>query len=1218
MTVDVGSHCFFDHPRESWVVARVQGKSANGYTVKTDDAERKCVGEEFTDVRDTQLAPCREDLLDEQPDDLLTLTVLHDGPLLRCLYMRYFRDIIYTNIGAIVVAINPFNFHIPWYQDNKMGEYLQEGPVIEKNIPHSWAQAHNTYHEMISDGANQCILVSGESGAGKTEATKIVMKYLAQVSCKQGTEEEKKKGLLVGSKLNACSPILECFGNARTVRNDNSSRFGKFMKVKFNEKGQLVGAETTKYLLEKSRIVTAAEDERVYHSFYLLPRGSMGAKLQLENETMYKSLNAGKCLQNSEYNTAEDFNEVMNAMVEIGMQENEIQSVWSCVGGILSLLNVSFEADGEGARVEKATEKYIKKAVALWGIDETILLKELVTTTLVVQKTETVKLLRPTLAVDARDALVKALYDGLFGWLVNKSNELCDATATGNWIGLLDIFGFEDFKKNSFEQLCINLTNESLQNHYNIYIFDKDMQECRAEGIDVTEVKCPDNLPCVRLIVDKGGILALLDEECTLGKGNELEFLEKVNQAHGGKNKFFEKKKVSRDTFIIHHYAASVTYDVNGWLDKNRDTLKDNMKTMMRSSQDPLIRELLEAPSPPEARSKRVTVGSFFKEQLSILMEVINSTNPHWIRCIKPHPAKKPRMFDGVQTMKQLASSGVLGTVQIRKAGYPVRNIFDKFNKRYKIIAGDKATGKSGRELAQIILTVCDMNKKNLSQIGKTKVFLKAEAFPMIERYRKEALFKFCCSLQRVGRGYLNRLQTNHESCEAKRKRLVELLTQEYRAYVRRSADIREAKARWRKEQEILFRKGSMQLYEVCAREKDQMYTDGTQTLLTFSKALEQSIKALKSSQADREKERQNLMDADMIERERMLKEASMYIEELRRVFYQERLLFVTMLLEDLEDLELEQRCQIRACEQEERNNLWRAYSSRCISQQLVMLVKQSIYDYHLMEAMEVLQREEIRERRALEQRHRSYQKSFLRQSRDMKLIARQLTHKRNQFEEARMKQVMLLQEVREAERRELRSQSLPSPISLILPNTNREDSAASHSVYDINRTALSLSSQIMSIQQQQQEEEKEKEEEKKYRLNTFPVVSTNEIASRQPYMKPFLIDKFGKYDVIPLSESPLKIPYQYSSSSSTFNYSPLHNGERQRTRESSLPSHSSPYWEFSPRQSAPLTQSATVYEAISPATGKNFSAGVRATSYSGVQESVPSAPRYKRSKRWM
>ncbi|RNF00332.1 putative myosin heavy chain [Trypanosoma rangeli] len=735
-------------------------------------------------------------------------------------------------------------------QDHNMSRYLREGPVIEKNLLHSWAQAHNTYYDMVSDCVNQCILVSGESGAGKTEATKIVIKYLAQVSCLEGTEAERAASLQVGEKLGACSPILECFGNARTLCNDNSSRFGKFMKVKFNAKAQLVGAETTKYLLEKSRIVTAAENERVYHSFYLLVRGAMRKTLELASETAYTSLNAGGCLHNSEYDTAADYNDVVGAMRKIGMRKEEVHSVWACVGGILSLLNVMFDADGEGAQVRQATEKYLRDAVRLWRVDEAALRQEMVATTLIVQKTETIKLLRPTLAVDARDALVKALYDGLFGWLVDKSNQICDVAAEGNWIGLLDIFGFENFTRNSFEQLCINLTNETLQNHYNKYIFEKDMDECREEGIDVTAVTCPDNAPCLRLIVGKGGILALLDEECTLGKGSELAFLEKLHQAHTGKSSFFEKKKVSRDTFIIHHYAASVTYNVDGWLEKNRDTLKDGVKRLMRNSKDPLIRELLEPPLPPETRSKRLTVGAFFKGQLAALMEVINSTNPHWIRCIKPHPAKKPLMFDGVQTMRQLESSGVLGTVKVRKAGYPVRNLFDKFNARYMIIIGSKAQGRSGRELAQVILTACKVNNKIMAQLGKTKVFMKAEAFPIMERQRNEALAKFCLRLQSCGRGYLARVRSNRENCERMCRRLALLLTSAYRAYMRRSAALREAKARWRKEQHVLLCQRTAALYEECREEKRQLYREALQSEQTMHLELRKQFELCKAHEA--------------------------------------------------------------------------------------------------------------------------------------------------------------------------------------------------------------------------------------------------------------------------------------------------------------------------------------------------------------------------------
>ncbi|EKF39180.1 myosin heavy chain MYA2-related, putative [Trypanosoma cruzi marinkellei] len=1024
MLLDVGSLCFFKHPLESWVVSRVIARDAKGYVVKTSDSERNCVGEVFSDVTEDRVATCRDDLLDEEPDDLLALTVLHDAPLLRCLYLRYFRNVIYTNIGAIVVAINPFNYTIPWYQDSQMVHYLQEGPVIEKNLPHSWAQAHNTYYDMILDRANQCIIVSGESGAGKTETTKIVMKYLAQVSCKEGTEDEKTRSLEVGAKLDACSPILECFGNARTVRNDNSSRFGKFMRVKFSEKGQLVGAETTKYLLEKSRIVTAAENERVYHSFYLLVRGAMSKTLWLEAETAYKSLNAGNCLQNSEYNTAKEYNEVIGAMTKIGISDEEVHSLWRCVGGILSLLNVNFDADGEGAQVRQETEKYLKSAVRLWRIDEATLRKEMVTTTLVVQNNETIKLLRPTLAVDARDALVKALYDGLFGWLVEKCNQMCDVAVSGNWIGLLDIFGFEDFKKNSFEQLCINLTNETLQNHYNKYIFERDINECREEGIDVTEVKCPDNSPCLQLIVGKSGIFALLNEECMLGKGSELAFLEKLDQAHTGKNSFFEKKKVSRDTFIIHHYAASVTYDVNGWLEKNRDTLKDGVKRMMRNSQDPLIREFLEAPLPPETRGKRLTVGAVFRGQLDALMGIINATNPHWIRCIKPHPAKKPLMFDGLQTMRQLESSGVLGTVKIRKAGYPVRNTFEKFNKRYNIIVGAKAQGKSGRELAQMILIACGINSRSMAQLGKTKVFMKAEAFPTVERLRNESLLKLCLRLQSSGRAYLARVYANRERCEQKCRRLAMLLTQEFRAYMKRSVELREAKACWRKEQLALFSQRVAALYGECEEEKEEIHREALRSAQGMQLSLKKNVELIKSWEVQMSKERRCLADADLAARERMLQEATLYLEGLRHVFRGEQRLFFTILQEELHDVEFGRRAEIRSIESEERSQLWRNYGLRHLMQQLEILYREALMSHRCMEAMEVIQRNEIKERRALEQKNRSYWKSFKRQFLDKEGMATRMSGSREERERALAIQLMALYEMRATEVRQQQGRS--------------------------------------------------------------------------------------------------------------------------------------------------------------------------------------------------
>ena len=842
---------FFKHPKHSWVCGTVASLDDGGmYSCKTDDVARREIKQQETisKLKDADIVPMQVDVLDERVDDLLNLTILHDSTLLRCLYLRYMDDIVYTNIGAIVVAINPFNFAIPRYQDSMMPHYLNEGPTIQNQLPHSWAQAHNTYFEMVNDHQNQCILISGESGAGKTEATKIVMKYLSAISCHTASPEEKTAGQAVGLKLSQCSPILESFGNAKTVRNDNSSRFGKFVKVKFTQTNRLTGAHTTKYLLEKSRIVIASQGERLYHSFYIIVRGRFKVSMSLEPETAYRSINTGNCLQNNEYNSPDDFDRVCQAMRDVGLTDQEVKSVWLVPAGILSLQNTGFTVDGEGCQLDESKAKYLQHAVKLWGIDEAVLRKELTTTTLILPgNQQTTKVNSVTVAMDTRDAMCKAAYDGVFAWLVDKCNEMCDVEASGNWIGLLDIFGFEDFEKNSFEQLCINLTNETLQNHYNGYIFTRDMEECRQEGIDVTEIKCPDNGPCLKMITEKGGIVSLLDEECLLGKGTDLSFLEKVDQYHS-KNVFYGKKKTSRDTFIIHHYAASVTYEVSGWLDKNRDTLKDAIKAMMRQSNDAIVKIVLPEPVPIEQKKGRqFTVGGFFKDQLNALMEVINSTNPHWIRCIKPHAAKKPKMFDGVQTMNQLESSGVLGTVKIRKAGYPVRILHEKFVRRYIVVAPHAKPS----DVIESILAAAELDDKRFAQKGSTKVFLKADAYQKLERKRNEALADTVVFLQRTCDSYLDRKKCfllfvdKHRAAllKAKREREErERAEREAREKAQREAEekqrlAREAEERRRKAEELRLlekrKKAAVTL---------QRYTRGGLTRIrVFRKVLEMS-----------------------------------------------------------------------------------------------------------------------------------------------------------------------------------------------------------------------------------------------------------------------------------------------------------------------------------------------------------------------------------------
>eukprot|EP00756_Hemistasia_phaeocysticola_P045784 Hpha_TRINITY_DN1953_c0_g1::TRINITY_DN1953_c0_g1_i1::g.31131::m.31131/K10357/MYO5; myosin V len=754
MALEVGALCFAHSPTESWKPARVVEWDGKKLAVKFDGS-----GESLGKLKQDDVLVIGEDVLAEDVEDLLSLTLLHDATLLHVLKKRYMQDVIYTNIGAIVVALNPFNFRIPHYLDSQMPNYLSEGDRIERNIPHSWAVAHNTYWELRNDDQNQCVLVSGESGAGKTEASKIVMKYLAAVSCKTGEQEDKDAASQVGVKINMASPPLESFGNAKTVRNDNSSRFGKFMKVKFDAQGFLRGAHITKYLLEKSRIVTAAKGERVYHSFYLLVRGQE-APYELNEDKTYKSLNAGSTLNNKDFDSVEEYEEVNDALLKIGVSADRVEDMWHCVAGMLHLLNLDFEPSGEGSVIKADTQHFLELCCKQWKISQETFEAEATKSMMTIAGAQVTKELPPGKAMDGRDALVKALYDSEFSWLIGVCNEMLDVQSSGGyWVGLLDIFGFEDFEVNSFEQVCINLANEALQNHYNSFIFSRDMDMCRAEGIDVTEVEFPDNAPCLHLVSGKGGVMDMLDEECSLGKGSDMGFLQKVADKFAGKHAFFLKKQLAKNSFIVHHYAGSVSYTVDGMLDKNRDTLKDSFKHMMRASENSLIASLI---ADPADGGKKLTVGGFFKVQVGELLGLINSTNPHWIRCVKPHPAKKPLMVCGLSTMKQLASAGVLGTVKIRKAGYPIRMNFNQFKGRYLVIAQSAGClDPSPHAVASAIFEYCEFDKKK-GQLGKSIVFLKSEGYVELETQKKRCLSQFA---QTVCAGALRRTAMTEMAC---------------------------------------------------------------------------------------------------------------------------------------------------------------------------------------------------------------------------------------------------------------------------------------------------------------------------------------------------------------------------------------------------------------------------------------------------------------------
>eukprot|EP00754_Rhynchopus_humris_P013363 Rhum_TRINITY_DN14325_c16_g2::Rhum_TRINITY_DN14325_c16_g2_i1::g.82911::m.82911/K10357/MYO5; myosin V len=458
-----GTRVAFHDKELSWTLGKIsrveQKEKKQLYHCTADDVP----GQSFMVDNKAKLYLAREELFEETPDDLLMLTELHEATLLNCLKKRFLDDVVYTNIGTLIVALNPFK-RIPVYQPEvSQAKYLANGPVVLNALPHVWSVAHQTYYELIYDRRNQTILISGESGAGKTVAAKIVVDYLTAVSCQNATAAVKEATEQVGTRVQAASPVLESFGNAKTVRNDNSSRFGKFMKIQFDKEGFLVGAHTTKYLLEKSRIITASKNERVYHIFYQLCAHADHGKYALENDrSLYKSCNAGECLEIDGVNDAEDQQACIDAMSNIGLTEEEKSSVWKTVAGILHLQNADVSEktvnNNPVAFVEGRNKEQLVEGCKQWGVDAVAFERELTSTTSQVGSNKITKQLPRSKAMDVRDSVCKRLYDSLFQWLVDdKINVTTSASECTNWLGLLDIFGFECFEYNSFEQLCINL-----------------------------------------------------------------------------------------------------------------------------------------------------------------------------------------------------------------------------------------------------------------------------------------------------------------------------------------------------------------------------------------------------------------------------------------------------------------------------------------------------------------------------------------------------------------------------------------------------------------------------------------------------------------------------------------------------------------------------------------------------------------------------------------
>eukprot|EP00118_Oscarella_pearsei_P013163 m.102222 g.102222 ORF g.102222 m.102222 type:complete len:1858 (+) comp37156_c0_seq6:100-5673(+) len=725
-------------------------------------------------------------------EDMATLSDLHEAAILFNIRNRYMKDRIYTFIGSILAAVNPYKAVGGLYGREMMEEYNRRH--LGERPPHIYAIANEIYYCLWRMEENQCVLISGESGAGKTESTKFILRYLSELS--QQSASEGVKGMGTGRVEDAIlqsSPILEAFGNAKTVYNNNSSRFGKFIQLQFNKKGFIEGGRILDYLLEKNRVVRQNPAERNYHIFYALICGAdenMRKSLQLYDPGKYHYLNQSGCVGDPTINDAADFQRVKTGMETMQFSEENMNDVFLVLAGVLHLGNMRFLTAG-GAQIED--RKLLKFVAHLLSLDEYQFEDALTKRMMVMRGEEITTPLDLNQAADSRDSMAMALYATVFRWILKKINSRIRGQESFLFIGVLDIFGFENFQINRFEQFNINFANEKLQEYFNKHIFSLEQHEYNKEGIEWVEIDWVDNTECLDLIEKRLGILALLDEESRFPKGTDQTLLSKLHSAHAG-NPYYVKPKVSGATFGIKHYAGEVMYDTTGLLDKNRDTFRDDILNTLKESRSDFIYDLfehMESSSSDQQRGrsrarKKPTVSSQFKDSLHSLMSTLSQANPYFVRCIKPNSSKVCDIFEPDLVMSQLRYSGMMETVRIRRAGFPVRRLFEDFIFRYRVLA--RGLSGDSREVTGLVIKPFDETGTHW-QLGKTKVFLREHLETLLEKEREKQLESVAQIIQAWMIGYLTRKRF------LKTKRSIVVIQKNYRCHYFRKAYLKTRRA---------------------------------------------------------------------------------------------------------------------------------------------------------------------------------------------------------------------------------------------------------------------------------------------------------------------------------------------------------------------------------------------------------------------------------------
>ncbi|KAF8779983.1 hypothetical protein HU200_002258 [Digitaria exilis] len=750
MSYRKGSKVWVEEKGEGWVEAEVTEAKGRAVVVLTSQRKKITVSPEKLLPRDTD-----EDLGGGHVDDMTKLTYLNEPGVLYNLKKRYALNEIYTYTGSILIAVNPFTRLPHLYNEYMMEQY--KGVRLGELSPHVFAVADASYRAMVNESRSQSILVSGESGAGKTETTKLIMQYLTFVGGRAALDDR-----TVEQQVLESNPLLEAFGNAKTIRNDNSSRFGKFVEIQFDASGRISGAAIRTYLLERSRVVQITDPERNFHCFYQLCASGKDAELyKLGHASRFHYLNQSKTYDLEGTNNEDEYWKTKRAMDIVGISRKDQDAIFRTLAAILHLGNIEFAPgkDSDSSKIKDSTSDFhLQMAANLFMCDADLLVATLSSRSIHTREGIIVKELDCAAAAANRDALAKTVYARLFDWLVENINKSIGQDVDSKvQIGVLDIYGFESFKNNSFEQFCINFANEKLQQHFNEHVFKMEQEEYKSEEINWSYIEFIDNQDVLDLIEKKPiGIIALLDEACMFPKSTHETFATKMFRNFSSHPRL-EKTKFSETDFTISHYAGKVTYQTDSFLEKNRDYIVAEHCNLLSSSSCPFVSGLFTSLPEESIRSsyKFSSVSSRFKLQLQALMETLNSTEPHYVRCVKPNSANQPQLFENQSVLHQLRCGGVLEAVRISLAGYPTRRTYAEFVDRFAVLVPELMIGSyNERTLTKGILEKMSLDN---FQLGRTKVFLRAGQIAILDMRRAEVLDNAARHIQGRFRTFITR-----------------------------------------------------------------------------------------------------------------------------------------------------------------------------------------------------------------------------------------------------------------------------------------------------------------------------------------------------------------------------------------------------------------------------------------------------------------------------